>query len=64
MVDSQSRFSNHQVRAFGAGGEKGKEAGAPELVFTCWGRLEANSYPESNISTPKKSPSRGLASGL
>ena len=64
MVDSQSRSSNHQARAFGASDEEDKEAGAPELVSTYWGRPEVNSYPASNICTPKKSPSKGLASCL
>ena len=64
MVDSQSRFSNHQAHVLGAGSEEEKETGAPELVSTCWGRPEANFDPKYNISTPRKSPSRGLASCL
>ena len=35
MVDSHSRSSGHQARVLGAGGDEEKEAGAPELVFTC-----------------------------
>ena len=35
MVDSQSRSGSHQACALGAGDEEEKEAGAPELVFTC-----------------------------
>ena len=35
MVDSQSRSSSHQTRAFGAGDEEEKEARALELVSTC-----------------------------
>ena len=54
MVDSQSRSSSHQARVLSAGGEEEKEAGAPELVSTCWGYPEANFDPEYNISTPKK----------
>ena len=34
MVDSESRSSSHQTRVLGAGDEKEKEAGAPELVST------------------------------
>ena len=34
MVDSQSHPGSHQARVLGAGGEKEKEAGAPELVST------------------------------
>ena len=59
MVDSQSRSSSHQARALGVSDEEEEEAGVPELVSTCWGRPESNSYPESNIYTPKKSSSRG-----
>ena len=51
MVDSQSRSSSHQARMLGAGDKEEKEAGTPELVSPCWGHLEANYYPESNIST-------------
>ena len=64
MVDSQSRSSSYQACVLGAGGEEEKEAGAPELVSTYRGCPEANSDPEYNISTPKKSPSRGLTSCL
>ena len=64
MVDSQSHSSSHQARVLGVGGEEEKETGAPELVSTCWGYPEANSDPESNISTPKKLPSRGFVSCL
>ena len=64
MVDSQSRSISHQARALGVGDEEEKETGAPELVSTCWGPPEANSYPESNINTAKKSSSKGLASCL
>ena len=64
MVDSQSCSSSYQTRALGASDEEKEEVGAPELVSTCWDRPEANSYPESNISTPKKLSSRGLASCL
>ena len=35
MVDSQSRFSSSQARAFGADNEEEEEVGAPELVSTC-----------------------------
>ena len=62
MVDSQSRSSSHQACVLGAGGEEEKEARAPELVSTCWGCPDANYDLEYNIGTPKKSPSRGLAS--
>ena len=64
MVDSQSRSSSHQVRVLGKGGEEEKEAGAPELVSTCWGCPKANYDPKYNISTLKKLPSRGLTSCL
>ena len=64
MVDSQSRSSSHQARVLGEGDEEEKEAGAPKLVSTCWGCLEANYDPKYNISTLKKLPSRGLASCL
>ena len=60
MVDSQSRFSSSQAHVFGADDEEEEEAGAPELVSTCWGSPEVNSYLESNICTPKKSYSRVL----
>ena len=64
MVDSQFRSSSHQARVLGSGGEEEKEAGALELVSTCWGCPEANSDSEYNIGTPKKSPSKGLANCL
>ena len=64
MVDSQSRSGSHQTRVLGVGGEEEKEAGVPELVSTYWGCPEANSDPEYNIGTPKKSPSKGLANCL
>ena len=64
MVDSQSRLGSHQARSLCAGGEEEKEAGALELVSTYRGCPEANSDPEYNIGTPKKSPSRGLANYL
>ena len=35
MMDSQSHLGSHQARVLGVGGEKEKEAGAPELVSTC-----------------------------
>ena len=57
MVDSQSCSSSNQARVLDAGDEEEEkeeeEGGAPKLVSTCWGRPEANSYPESNICTPK-----------
>ena len=64
MVDSQSRSNSNQARTLGASNEEEEEAGAPELVSTCCGRPEANSYPETNICTPKELSPRGLASCL
>ena len=64
MVDSQSRSNSHQARVLGVSGEEEKEAGVPELVSTYWGCFEADSDPKYNIGTPKKLPSRGLASCL
>ena len=64
MVDSQSRSSSNQARVLGVGDEEEEEAEVLELVLTCWGHRGAYSYLEANICTPKKSPSRSLASRL
>ena len=64
MVDSQSCSSSNPARMLGTGDEEEEEAKAPELVLACWGHHGANSYSEANICTPKKSPSRSLASCL
>ena len=62
MVDSQPHSINNRASADSTGDKKGKEAGAPKLVPTCWGHPGAYSYPKANICTPKKSSSRSLAS--
>ena len=56
MVDSQPRSSSNQASMDGTGDEKEEEAEMPELILTYWGYPKANSYPEANICTPKKSP--------
>ena len=64
MVDSQSHSSNNRARTLGTGDEEEEEEEALELVLACWGHHGVYSYLEANICTPKKSPSRSLASCL
>ena len=64
MVDSQSRSNSNRAHTLGTGDEEEEETEALELVLACWGHHGAYSYPEANICTPKKSPSRSLASCL
>ena len=66
MVDSQSRSSSNHAYMLGTSDEEEEEeeAEVPELVLACRGHHGAYSYPEANICTPKKSPSRSLASCL
>ena len=64
MVDSQSCSSSNRARTLGTGNEEEEEAEVLELVLAYWGYHGAYSYPEANICTPKKSPSRSLASCL
>ena len=64
MVDSQYHSSSDWASMDGTGDEKEEEAEVPKLVPTYWGYLEAYSYPEANICTPKKSSSESLVSCL
>ena len=66
MVDSQSRSNSNRAHTLDTGDEEEEEeeVGAPELVLACWGHHGAYFYPKANICTPKKSPSRSLASCL
>ena len=64
MVDSQSHSSNNRARTLGTGDEEEEEEEVLELVLACWGHHGAYSYPEANICTSKKPPSRSLTSCL
>ena len=64
MVDSQSRSNSNRAYTLGTGDEEEEETEAPELVLACWGHHGAYFYLEANICTPKKSPSKSLASCL
>ena len=64
MVDSQFRSSSNRACTLGTCDKEEEEAEALELVRACCGHHGAYSYPEANICTPKKPPSRSLASCL